>query len=173
MVKTTSCDTTKNSLAHLCTVLGAVNREVVIFSKEVYRACLADVVTAAKQRLGVGDKFWARLISKMGLTRKVVVRKRRRNARHLTSLENELEALKLEIADIKGHLVPQSSSGCKTDENPVAMPQQPALVRRPPPPPVKRNVTRPSSVPQPQHQRQLPKRALQTFTSEIAEDEYD
>ena len=140
-----------------------------IFSKEVYRACLADAVSAAKQRLGVGDKFWARLMSRMGLTRRVVVRKRRRNARHLTSLENELEALKLEIADIRGHLVPQSSSGCKTDESPVLV-QKPVL-RRPPPPPVKRNVSRSTAVPH--QQRQLPKRMLQPISSEIAEDEYD
>eukprot|EP01059_Diplonema_ambulator_P020451 TRINITY_DN34251_c0_g1_i1.p1 TRINITY_DN34251_c0_g1~~TRINITY_DN34251_c0_g1_i1.p1 ORF type:complete len:191 (+),score=18.54 TRINITY_DN34251_c0_g1_i1:33-575(+) len=116
---------------------------------DIYYMYLSGVVRSIAQNVTSEEskKCWNKWMTRLGFRRRVVIRKRKRNANHLTNLENELEQLKQQMALLSGQLNPPtaSSSGWPTSGHPNHPDQLPHHLQRqgrartqPPPPPARK-----------------------------------
>eukprot|EP01063_Lacrimia_lanifica_P004449 TRINITY_DN12499_c0_g1_i1.p1 TRINITY_DN12499_c0_g1~~TRINITY_DN12499_c0_g1_i1.p1 ORF type:complete len:205 (+),score=50.87 TRINITY_DN12499_c0_g1_i1:88-702(+) len=147
-----------------CGSVGAAGRSSGGLLGDIWQAYFAGASRTARRGVTAGTasggwrKTWNSWMVALGLRRRMVQKRRKRNAQHLTSLEGELEDLKAQLAAMEALLnppaaaVPNSSQGCPTSISPVhaqggsstrAPPPSAAQAdcpppRRPPPPPRRR-----------------------------------
>ncbi|KAJ9464200.1 hypothetical protein DIPPA_16599 [Diplonema papillatum] len=121
--------------------------------RDVYDAYTAQMssgaVASVTDRM---SKFWGTWATRLGFKRRVVVRRRKRNARHLASLEQELETLKLQLSVLSAPAQAHSYPGCPTTHSPsetapgrLPKPVTPPRYARPPAPGSRRRAGPPSA----------------------------